>query len=63
VRGFAIGIVVGTLAVLVAALEIVRRNAERDRVRAALWPRPDGSARSYGEVWDHPTPSDPVLAA
>ena len=61
-RGFVIGIVVGTLAAVVWALETVRRNGERDRVRGKLWPRPDGSARSYGEVWDHSAPVDPAAA-
>lgn len=61
-RGFVIGIVVGTVAAVLWALEIVRRNGERDRVRGHLWPRPDGSARSYGEVWDHPAPPDPTAA-
>jgi len=62
-RGFLIGIVVGTLAAILWALETVRRDAERDCVRANLWPRPDGSVRSYGEVWDHPAPIDPATAA
>lgn len=62
-RAFAIGIAVGTTATVLWVLETVRRNAERDRVKARLWPRPDGSVRSYGEVWDHPAPLDPAVTA
>jgi hypothetical protein len=54
VRGFLIGMVVGTIAAILWVLETVRRNGERNRARGHLWPRHDGSVRSYGEVWDHP---------
>ncbi len=57
-RRFLIGMVVGTLAVALWAIETVRRDAERDRVHASRWPHPDGRYRSYGEVWDHPSPAD-----
>ena len=55
-RAFVIGIAVGAGAAVLWVLETVRRNAERQRAKAKLWPRPDGSVRSYGEVWDHAQP-------
>lgn len=45
--------IIGTLCWLIGPL---RRGMTRSVVLAPLWPRPDGSVRSYGEVWDHPDP-------
>jgi len=53
-RAFGIGISVGVIAALLWVIESARRAASADRAGASLWPRPDGSARSYGEVWDIP---------
>jgi hypothetical protein len=36
----------------------MRREAATRVVWAPLWPRADGSVRSFGEVWDHPEPSE-----
>jgi hypothetical protein len=46
------GAAIGSFAAVVWVVEIVRRNAGRDVARAPLWPRPDGSVQSFGEVWD-----------
>ena len=54
IRGLILGFAVATFAAMLLLIESVRRKADRDRVRGHLWPRPDGTARSYGEVWDHP---------
>jgi hypothetical protein len=51
-RGFVIGLAAGATVALLWVIEAVRRNAGPDRAGAPLWPRPDGSVRSYGEVWD-----------
>lgn len=53
VRGLVLGVGVGIVAALLWVIEFIRRDAERSRAGADLWPRPDGSVRSYGEVWDH----------
>lgn len=57
-RGFVIGMAVGTPAAILWALETVRRDAERDRVRGHLWPRPDGTVRICDEIWNRPIPAD-----
>jgi hypothetical protein len=47
----------GTLAAIGAAVWFIgsgRRDPARDIAWAPLWPRSDGSVRSFGEVWDHP---------
>jgi hypothetical protein len=53
-RMFVIGLAVGAFGGLLWMIEMVRRSTERDRVAGQLWPRPDGSFRSYGAVWDIP---------
>lgn len=55
VRGLLLGACVGIVAALLWVIEFIRRDAERNRVDGHLWPRPDGSVRSFGEVWDHPS--------
>ena len=57
-RGLLLGVGVGTVAALLWVIEFVRHDGERSRAGGHLWPRPDGSVRSYGEVWDHPTHAD-----
>ena len=52
VRGFAIGIALGAIATMFWMIESVRRRAEPRTASARLWPRPDGSVRSFGEVWE-----------
>lgn len=50
-------VVPGTLAgigVVVWFIGPRRREPARGVAWAPLWPRPDGSLRSFGEVWDHP---------
>ena len=48
------GAAIGSVAAVVWALEMVRRHAARHVARAPLWPGPDGSVQSFGEVWDIP---------
>ena len=48
---------VGSVVWVVGAL---RLNAARPVAWAPLWPRPDGSVRSFGEVWDHPDAREPL---
>ena len=57
---------IGRRIVFVAAMSLVgvfclivgsiRRAVPPEVAWAPLWPRPDGSVRSFGEVWDHPEP-------
>jgi hypothetical protein len=59
-RGLMLGVGIGVVAALLWVIEVIRRDGERRKVAGHLWPRPDGSARSYGEVWDHSTPASGV---
>jgi len=48
-------IVAASIALIAAAVVIGRRllaDAEEELAIAPLWPRPDGSFRSFGEIWD-----------
>ena len=38
----------------------LRRETPEHIAWTPLWPRPDGSVRSFGEVWDHPEPHESV---
>jgi hypothetical protein len=49
---------VGTFGAAALVVGSVRRDALRAEAWAPLWPRPDGSVRSYGEVWDLPDELD-----
>ena len=50
---FTIGLGVGAFAVLLAIIELVRRDAERRVVSVRLSRHPRSRAVSWGEVWDH----------
>ena len=49
--------VLGVIGAAMWRVGAVRRRASRQVAWGRLWPRPDGSVRSFGEVWDHPDPS------
>jgi hypothetical protein len=51
-RQLGIGAAIGFLATLALVIGRVRVQAGRKVAAANLWPRPDGSTRSFGEVWD-----------
>jgi len=53
-RHLIIGAAIGSMAAILVVIESVRRESTRAAPRAPLWPRPDGSIRSFGEVWDIP---------
>ena len=54
VRHLLIGGAIGLMAAILLVIESVRRESSNAPARAPLWPRPDGSIRSFGEVWDIP---------
>ena len=56
VRSLIVATVFALVGAVVWTLGSIRREATRQVVRTALWPRPDGSVRSYGEVWDYASP-------
>ncbi len=48
-------IVAASIALIAAAVVIGRwllADAEAELAMAPLWPRPDGSFHSFGEIWD-----------
>ena len=53
-RHLMIGAAIGSMEAILVVIESVRRESTRTAARAPLWPRPDGSVRSFGEVWDIP---------
>ena len=56
VRPVLVALILGIGGALVWSIGLTRRAVPGDAVWTSLWPRPDGSIRSYGEVWDLPGP-------
>ena len=57
VRPVIVAVVLGIAWALLWSIGLPRRAMPADAVWTSLWPRPDGSICSYGEVWDHPDPA------
>jgi hypothetical protein len=58
IRSLGVAVVVCAIGATAWVVGTIRRDAATHVAWAPLWPRPDGSVRSFGEVWDHPEPLD-----